>query len=129
VTRLRNNRNEQVTIPNGEVLKDHVVNYTPAAKKGRHGLSTSITIGYDVDWRTGNELLLKSASAAPALNSDPPPFVFQSGLDDFYARYTIRVYTCGPPPLGKIQTALRRNILVFSTRPASKSEPPFSRHQ
>ena len=111
VTRLRTNRNEQITIPNGEVLKDHVVNFTPAAKLGRLGFTTSVTISYDTDWRTVNELLLKAAASTTALSSDPPPFVFQSGLDDFYARYTLRVYTSGPPPLGKIQTALRQNIL------------------
>jgi small-conductance mechanosensitive channel len=126
VTHLRTKSNEQVTIPNGEVLKDHVVNYTPAAKKGRLGFSTSITIGYDVDWRTVNELLLKAAKETPALSSDPPPFVFQSGLDDFYASYTIRVYTSGPPPLGKIQTALRQNILdVFHQAGVEIRTPVF----
>jgi small-conductance mechanosensitive channel len=107
-------------------LKDQVVNYTPAAKKGRLGFSTSITIGYDVDWRTVNELLLKAAKETPALSSDPPPFVFQSGLDDFYASYTIRVYTSGPPPLGKIQTALRQNILdVFHQAGVEIRTPVF----
>ena len=126
VTRLRTNSNEQITIPNGEVLKNHVVNYTPAAKKGRLGFSTSITIGYDVDWRTVNELLLKAAKATPAIGSDPPPFVFQSGLDDFYASYTIRVYTSGPPPLGKIQTVLRQNILdVFHQAGVEIRTPVF----
>ena len=111
VTRLRTSSNEQVTIPNGEVLKDHVVNFTPAAKQGRLGFSTTVTISYDVDWRTVNELLLKAAASTPALSSDPPPFVFQTGLDDFYVSYTLRVFTSGPPPLGWIQTALRQNIL------------------
>jgi small-conductance mechanosensitive channel len=37
--------------------------------------------------------------------------VFQTGLDDFYVSYTLRVFTSGPPPLGRIQTALRQNIL------------------
>jgi len=111
VTRLRTAANEQVTIPNGAVLRDHVVNFTPAAKRGRLVLTTTVTIGYDVDWRAVNELLLKAAVATAELSSDPPPDVFQTGLGDFGVSYTLRASTSGPPPLGRIHTALRRNIL------------------
>ena len=110
-TRLRTANNEQITIPNREVLKDHVINFTPAAKQDQLGLSTSVTIGYDVDWRTVNELLLKAAAVTPNLSSDPSPFVLQTGLDDFYVKYKLRVYTSGPPPLDRIHTVLRQNIL------------------
>jgi small-conductance mechanosensitive channel len=111
VTRLRTAMNEQVTIPNGEVLRDHVVNFTPAATQGRLGLTTTVTIGYDVDWRVVNDLLLKAAAATPKVGSNPSPVVLQTGLDDYGVSYSLRVFTSGPPPLGKIHTALRRNIL------------------
>jgi small-conductance mechanosensitive channel len=127
VTRLLTVANEQVTIPNGEVLRDHVVNFTPAATRGRLGLTTTVTIGYDVDWRTVNELLLKAAAATPELSSDPPPTVFQTGLDDFAVSYTLRVFTGGPPPLARIHTALQRNVLdEFHRAGVEIMSPSFS---
>jgi len=111
VTRLRNTANEQVTIPNSEVLRDHVVNFSPAAKAGRLGLTVSVTIGYDVDWRTVESLLLKATKATAEISSDPPPTVLQTSFDDFGVSYLLRAYTGGPPPLGQIRTALGRNIL------------------
>lgn len=125
-TRLRTTNNEQITIPNNEVLKDHVINFTPAAKQGQLGLSTSVTIGYDVDWRTVNELLLKAAAVTPNLSSDPPPFVLNTGLDDFYVNYKLRVYTSGPPPLNRIHTVLRQNILdAFNSAGVEIMSPSF----
>jgi small-conductance mechanosensitive channel len=111
VTRLRNAANEQVTIPNSEVLRDHVVNFSPAAKEGRLGLTVNVTIGYDVDWRTVEELLLKAARATSEISSDPPPTVLQTSFDDFGVSYLLWACTGGPPPLGRIRTALGRNIL------------------
>ncbi len=111
VTRLRNTANEQVTIPNSEVLRDHVVNFSPAAKAGRLGLSVSVTLGYNVDWRTVESLLLKAAKATAEISLDPPPTVLQTSFDDFGVSYLLRVCTGAPPPLGEIRTALGRNIL------------------
>jgi len=111
VTRLRTPTNEQVTIPNGEVLRDHVVNFSPAAKKGRLALTVDLTIGYDVDWRTVEELALKAVRATPEIASDPPPVVLQTSLDDFGVSYRLWACTSGPPPLGRIRSALGRNIL------------------
>lgn len=111
VTRLRTARNELVTIPNGEVLRDNVVNYSPAARAGRLGVSIDATIGYDVNWRTVEELLLKAAAATPGVESDPPPIVLQTSLGDFGVGYRLVVKTAGPPPLGQLRTALGRNVL------------------
>lgn len=111
VTRLRGVANEQTTIPNGEVLRDHVVNFSPAANRDRLGLTVSVTIGYDVDWRTVEELLLNAAKATSKISSDPPPIVLQTSFGDFGVSYLLRVCTGEPPPLAEIRTALGRNIL------------------
>lgn len=111
VTRLRTPTNEQVTIPNGEVLRDHVVNFSPAAKKGRLGLTVDLTIGYDVDWRTVEELALKAARATPEISSDPPPAVLQTSLGDFGVSYRLWACTSRSPPLGRVRSALGRNLL------------------
>lgn len=111
VTRLLTAPNEVVTIPNGEVLRGHVVNYSPAAREGRLGFSVDATIGYGVDWRIVEELLLKAAAATPGVSSDPPPRVLQTSLDDFGVGYRLAVRTAEAPPLAPLRTALSRNIL------------------
>jgi small-conductance mechanosensitive channel len=70
-----------------------------------------VTIGYDVDWRTVESLLLKGAKATAEVSPDPPPTVLQTSFDDFGVSYLLRVHTGGPPPLGQIRTALGRNTL------------------
>ena len=52
VTRLRTIKNEEVTIPNGAILNGSTVNYSTSAKDTGLILYTTITIGYDVPWRT-----------------------------------------------------------------------------
>jgi len=111
VTRLRTAPNEVVTIPNGEVLRDHVVNFSPAARQGLLGVSIDATIGYDVDWRTVEELLLKAAAATAGVRQDPPPLVLHTSLGDFGVSYRLVVKTAGPPPLDLLRTALGRNVL------------------
>lgn len=125
-TRLRTADNVLITIPNRKVMTEHVVNFSPPAQQGRLGLTTTVTIGYNVDWRRVNELLLKAAAATPNLSADPAPIVLQTGLDDFHVRYKLRVFTSGPPPLNKIHTLLRQNILdVFNEAGVEIMTPSF----
>lgn len=111
VTRLRTIANEQVTIPNGEVLRCHVVNYSPAAAEGSLGFTLSVRIGYDVEWRTVEELLLRATAAIPGITPEPPAAVFQTSFDDFGVSYVLRVFTSAVPPFGDLKTKLARNIM------------------
>lgn len=108
---MRNAANEQITVPNGEVLRDHVVNYSPAARTGQLGFTVSVTIGYDVGWRTVEQLLLEAAEATPGVSSDFPAIVPQRTFEDFGVSYLLAAKTSGPPPLGPIRDALGRNVL------------------
>jgi small-conductance mechanosensitive channel len=111
VTRLRTETSETVTIPNGGVLREHVVNYSTAAREGELGLTIDASIGYDVDWRVTEDLLLKAAAATPGVMSDPAPTVLQLSLDDFGISYRLVVRTAEQPPLARLRTALGRSIL------------------
>lgn len=51
VTRVRTSKNVEITIPNSMVPGSHIVNYSNNAREGRLILNTSVTIGYEVDWR------------------------------------------------------------------------------
>ena len=50
-----------------------IVNYSASAKS--HGLipHTSVTIGYDVPWRTVHDLLISGAASVPEILAEPAP--------------------------------------------------------
>jgi|SRR5579863_819881 len=93
VTRIKTIKNEIVSIPNSTVMNSHTTNFSAEAKE--HGLiiHTTVTIGYENPWRQIHDLLIKAALATDLIEKDPPPFVFQTSLDDFYVTYQINAYT------------------------------------
>ena len=93
VTRVRTIKNVEVTIPNGSVLSGHVVNYTSLADTRGLILHTAVTIGYDAPWTDVHRLLINAAVRAEHVLKDPPPFVLQTSLDDFYVTYELNAYT------------------------------------
>jgi small-conductance mechanosensitive channel len=109
-TRVRTIKNEDVTIPNGIVLGSQVVNYSREAGSLGLILHTSVTIGYDAPWRRIHELLIEAARATPGILAAPPPFVWQTALNDFYVTYEINVYTDQPQQMPDIYAELHANI-------------------
>jgi small-conductance mechanosensitive channel len=110
VTRIKTTKNERVTIPNAAILSGHIINYTYSAKKYNLVIHTSITIGYDVDWRLVHKLLEKSASDIGEVLDTPKPFVLQKALDDFYVEYEINAYTRSEKMIPKMMSGLHANI-------------------
>jgi small-conductance mechanosensitive channel len=110
VTRLRTIKNVDVTIPNGAVLGNQVINYTGQAQGPGLILHTTITIGYDAPWKQIHELLIAAAKATPEILEDPAPFVLQTSLDDFYVSYQINAYTRNPSVMARTYSVLHQNI-------------------
>lgn len=110
VTRVRTNKNVDVTIPSSMVLGSHLVNYSSSAQEHGLILHSTVTIGYDIDWRTVHELLVKSASSIEHVKSEPKPFVLQTSLDDFYVSYEINAYTDRPNLMPALYSELHKNI-------------------
>ncbi len=110
VTRVRTIKNVAVTIPNGTVLSNQVVNYSTLAASHRLILHTSVTIGYSAPWRRVHELLLDAARRTDHVTAAPEPFVLQTELDDFYVRYEVNAYTDRPDLMAVISSELHRNI-------------------
>ena len=54
-------------------------------------METGVTIGYDTPWRQVHRLLLEAASRTAGIATEPPPFVLQTALSDFYVDYRLRV--------------------------------------
>ena len=130
VTRIKTIKNAIVTIPNGMVLNNQIINYTaPMVEQGLI-LHTTITIGYDVPWRTVNELLVQAAEATPAIQADPKPFVFQTSLDDYYVSYELNAYTLHPEQMAAIYSALHKNILdAFNAANVEIMSPAFTAYR
>ncbi len=110
ITRVRTIKNIEVTIPNSMVLGSHLINYTSLADEPGLIVQTSVTIGYDAPWRKVHELLIKAAVEVEGVLQDPPPFVFQLGLNDFSVAYEINAYTRDTHDLFKIRSDLHKNI-------------------
>ncbi|MBS1857352.1 MAG: mechanosensitive ion channel family protein [Acidobacteria bacterium] len=109
-TRVRTIKNEDVTVPNSMVLSSHIVNYTSCCRDGALILYTTVTIGYDAPWRQVHELLISAALATDQVLREPPPFVLQTALSDFYVNYQINAYTANPGEMVRIYSDLHQNI-------------------
>lgn len=109
-TRVRTIKNVDITVPNAMVLGSHIINYSSEGRRGRLILHTSVTIGYDVPWRTVHELLLAAARATDNIGDEPVPFVLQTSLDDFYVRYELNAYTNRPEGMAQTYSDLHQNI-------------------
>jgi small-conductance mechanosensitive channel len=92
-TKLRTIRNEEVTIPNGQVAATAITNYTRLCDGPGLILHAEITIGYDVEWRKVHELMIEAAKSVEGIETDPEPWVFQTALNDYYVAYEINAIT------------------------------------
>ncbi|PYX73595.1 MAG: mechanosensitive ion channel protein [Acidobacteria bacterium] len=110
VTRICTQKNEVVTIPNGTVLGGVVVNYSAEARKLGVIFHTVATIGYSAPWRQVHDLLISAALATRDVLHDPPPFVLQTALNDFYVSYELNAYTAKPRNMLNIYSDLHQNI-------------------
>ncbi len=108
-TKIRNARNEEITIPNAIVISHAATNYSRHAQEGVFA-PTSLTIGYDVPWRQVYALLLLAAERTPGVRQAPKPVVLQTGLCDFYVQYTLLVCIDQPHRRYFTLDALHANI-------------------
>jgi small-conductance mechanosensitive channel len=110
VTRIRTIQNEIVSIPNSTVMSSHTLNYSSDAPEKGLILHTSVTIGYDSPWRQVHQLLIDAALATPMIDHEPKPYVYQTGLDDYYVSYRINAFTREPNKQAAIYSELHANI-------------------
>ena len=112
VTRIRTIKNEDITVPNSNVLSSSTINYTTNTKPEDPGLIvySTVTIGYDVPWKDMHKALTDAALRTEMIQKTPPPFVLQTSLDDFYVSYQINAYTKDAGNQAVIYSQLHQNI-------------------
>lgn len=114
-THLKTVKNEEVIVPNSEILNNEVMNYSSLAHSRGLILHTTVGIGYETPWRQVEAMLLMAAERTPGVMKEPPPFVRHQALGDFAVSYEINVYCDNAQAMGEIYTDLHRNILdVFN---------------
>lgn len=112
VTRIITPTNRIITIPNSSLLSSNVINFSVASRELQRYLilQTTVTLGYDLPWRTVHETLTQAALATADILPEPEPFVLQTSLDDFYVSYQLNAYTDHPERMVKIYSVLHQNI-------------------
>ena len=115
VTHLRTPKNEEVSIPNSQILSGNVINYSSLARTQGLILHTTVGIGYETPWRQVEAMLLMAAERTPGMLREPSPFVLQKELGDFAVAYELNVYCDNPQEMNELYTELHRRILdVFN---------------
>ncbi len=127
VTRLRTIKNEDVTIPNSNILTGHTINYSTAAAREGLIVYSTVTIGYDVPWVQVHELLLAAARTTTDVEATPAPFVLQTSLDDFYVSYQINAYTRQPHRQATLYSELHQRIQTTFARAGVEIMSPHYR--
>jgi small-conductance mechanosensitive channel len=125
VTHLRTLKNEEVIIPNSQILNSNVTNYSSLVKELRLILHTTVGIGYEVSWRQVEALLLMAARRTSDL-PDPAPFVLLKELGDFAVVYELNVHCDRPQDQEWLYAELHRNILdVFNENGVQIMTPAY----
>jgi small-conductance mechanosensitive channel len=126
VTHLRSPKNEEIVIPNSQILGGEVLNYTSLSKDRGLILHTEVGIGYETPWRQVEAMLLAAAARTPGLGSKPAPFVLARRLGDFAVTYELNV-PCGDVSAMLAQySALHYHILdVFNEHGVQIMTPAY----
>jgi small-conductance mechanosensitive channel len=112
VVRIKTHKNEYVTYPNIMVLNSSIINYNTSSDEDEEGLilHADVTMGYAVPWTQVHEILIEAALNTRGIEKNPKPFVLQTSLDDFYAKYQINAYTKDVNNVPRIYSELYENL-------------------
>ena len=108
--KLRTTKNEEITIPNYTVLSSNTINFTTNSIDKGLILHSTITLGYDVDWKKVYSTLIEAGLRTNLVLKEPSPFVLQMSLDDFYVSYQLNIYTNHADKKNRILSELHENI-------------------
>ena len=130
-TRIRTTKNEDVSVPNANVLSNHIVNYSAMARDGSGViLHTEVTIGYDVPWPRVHELLTQAARDTAGVEPEPPPFVLQTSLGDFSVAYQLNAYTREVTRMARLYSDMHQHVQTrFAEAGLEILSPTYEAHR
>lgn len=114
-THMRSVKNEEIIIPNSQILATEVKNFSSLARTRGLILHTEVGIGYETPWRQVEAMLLEAAGRTPGVSREPVPYVLLKKLGDFAVTYELNAYTHDPSTMALLYTVMHRQILdVFN---------------
>jgi len=126
VTHLRTVKNEEIVVPNSEILNSYVINYSTLARSRGLILHTTVGIGYETPWRQVEAMLRLAAERTPGLLKEPAPFVLQKSLGDFAVTYELNAYCDDPTRMAPLYTSIHQNVLdVFNEHGVQIMTPAY----
>lgn len=112
VTRIRTIKNEDITIPNSQILAKEMVNFSSSvAKDPKLILYIPVSLGYDVDREQVESLLLKSCTGVEGVIDEPAPFVLIKELGDYSINYELNFHVENAHIMPTIKSDVIKNIL------------------
>ena len=88
-TVMRTGDNREITVPNGQIYRDKLVNYSVRSTRR---IDLIFGISYDSDLRKAKQILLDLIAAEPRAHTDPAPLVVVSELADSSVNFTVRIW-------------------------------------
>jgi len=107
-TKLHTGLGEEVSMPNTALVSQPVQNYSRLAR-GKFVLSVAVTIGYATPWRQVHAMLLEAARRTQGVAEEPPPYVMQTALADFYVEYRLCAQSSALAPARRAEALSRLN--------------------
>ena len=127
VTRMMTYKNEEITIPNTQILNSQVTNYSTQAQKSDLILYTTVTIGYDTPWTQVHKMLIEAAERCPLISQAKRPFVLQTALNDYHISYQLNAFTENEDKIPGAYSELHQNIQeVFAENRVEIMSPGFT---
>jgi small-conductance mechanosensitive channel len=109
---VRTGLGEELTMPNSLVLASVTTNYSRVVPGPGFMLAARVSIGYDTPWRQVHAMLLEAAQGTGGVLADPPPYVFQTALDDFYVQYRLVCQASPTDPLERAKVVSSLNAAI-----------------
>ena len=111
-TKVHTGLGEEVSLPNTVVFGQPIRNFSRLVADGQFVLHTAVTIGYATPWRQVHAMLLEAARRTPGVAHEPPPYVVQTALSDFYVEYRLCCQSnrLGPQRRAEAMSALHTHI-------------------
>ncbi|MFT5336508.1 MAG: small-conductance mechanosensitive channel [Luteibaculaceae bacterium] len=110
--RIRTSKNEDITVPNSQVLSNKTINYSSNTDKNGVILHTSVTVNYDIPWQRVHALLEEAAENTEMILDEPRPFVLERELAKDGVRYQVNAFTKNATQLSAAYAQLHQNILT-----------------
>lgn len=108
-TRMKTLDDVLISVPNQQLLTSEIDNY---GKRNVVRRSCAITVGYELASEVVEKALLEAAVVVEGVLKEPKPYVWVTNMLNFSVEYTLYVFVNQVKSIPKIDSNLRRSVLV-----------------